>query len=78
MLKENTSIKTLNESCIYFLQVNTWYRVQMKRKSTITATVGTPVGTPPKYNRKNVERGKVEVPNTLFHDFPHFLLGTGT
>lgn len=50
----------------------------MKRKSTITATVGTPVGTPPKYNRKNVERGKVDVPNTLFHDFPHFLPGTGT
>ena len=54
MLRENTSIKTLNESCIYFLQVNSWCRVQMKRKSTITATVGTPVGIPPKYNRKNV------------------------
>ena len=78
MLRENTSIKTLNESCICFLQVNSWCRVQMKRKSTITATVGIPVGIPPKYNRKNVERGKVDVPNTLFHDFPHVLPGTGT
>ena len=78
MLNVKGEHETLNESCIYFLQVNSWCRVQMKRKSTITATVGTPVGIPPKYNRKNVERGKVDVPNTLFHDFPHFLPGTGT